>query len=267
MTLDLPNLPNVFKNSPEDGQILKSYGKKNIPEDDDDTQIGTWLGTWGAGTGYVIDDLIEHIGALYICKTASTNNEPPNTTYWNLMSSDTLSKEIDFAGTAATDNAVGTRDWTDPNNIKTEADFAIGEVGEDAAPLEGNETVQFENIKIIDEDGTIGSENKGGATQLIESTQKSHYYGGIGDLWSRAWTVADINNANFGIAINTLGGNFDSNLRTYYLKATNFGFEIPSNAIISGIRAEINTSGIYLKTGTTYAVKVYYIKLTIFYTF
>ena len=44
-----------------------------------------WKGAYAGGTAYVVDDVVESGGSSYVCILASTNNTPPNGTYWNLM--------------------------------------------------------------------------------------------------------------------------------------------------------------------------------------
>ena len=44
-----------------------------------------WQGAWSSSTAYVVDDVVESGGNTYVCILASTNNEPPNATYWELM--------------------------------------------------------------------------------------------------------------------------------------------------------------------------------------
>ncbi|MED5550023.1 MAG: hypothetical protein VX529_11760 [Pseudomonadota bacterium] len=44
-----------------------------------------WTGAWDAGTTYAVDDLVEHNGASWIATAASTNEAPPNASYWDLV--------------------------------------------------------------------------------------------------------------------------------------------------------------------------------------
>lgn len=44
-----------------------------------------WQGAWSSSTAYVVDDVVESGGSSYVCILASTNNAPPNATYWELM--------------------------------------------------------------------------------------------------------------------------------------------------------------------------------------
>ena len=82
MVLDIPNLPNVFKRSPEDGQVLSSQGPRFIYG----TGIIIWKGNWSAATTYLANDsVLGADGNAYICLKKHTNQEPPNATYWDVI--------------------------------------------------------------------------------------------------------------------------------------------------------------------------------------
>lgn len=44
-------------------------------------------GAWSSATAYTIGDIVSSSGSSYICVANSTNNTPPNATYWALLSS------------------------------------------------------------------------------------------------------------------------------------------------------------------------------------
>ena len=67
-----------------------------------------WKGTYGAGTPYVVDDVVEYNGSSYICILASTGNLPTNATYFEQMSS---------AGTNGTDGTDLTTTLTTQGDI------------------------------------------------------------------------------------------------------------------------------------------------------
>ena len=46
-----------------------------------------WLGPWDSGTAYVVNDVVEQGGSSFVCIADSTNQSPPNATYWELMAS------------------------------------------------------------------------------------------------------------------------------------------------------------------------------------
>lgn len=136
-------------------------------------------------------------------------------------------------GTMANDAATGTKVWNNPDNAKSSDDNyadSIGGVGGGSsnylvatnfgfaiplgATIEGIE-VEFERkanladnvsdfkIYIVKADGTYGAENKSAAG--FWSTVEAYFsYGGAADLWSLAWSAANINHANFGVGLSVL---------------------------------------------------------------
>jgi hypothetical protein len=44
-----------------------------------------WRGTWNSATTYYPRDAVQYLGSAYICILESTNNAPPNDTYWSLF--------------------------------------------------------------------------------------------------------------------------------------------------------------------------------------
>ena len=49
----------------------------------------TWEGAWSSQTTYNADEIIVYGGVAYLCILESTNNEPPNATYWTAQGSTT----------------------------------------------------------------------------------------------------------------------------------------------------------------------------------
>lgn len=47
----------------------------------------TFKGAYGAGTSYVVNDIVTYQGSSYICILASLGNVPTNTTYWSVLAS------------------------------------------------------------------------------------------------------------------------------------------------------------------------------------
>ena len=60
-------------------------------------------GAWDSSTAYTVGDIVDHLSSSYICIANSTNNEPPNATYWAL-----LSQGIEWKG-----------DWSDVSPLWT----------------------------------------------------------------------------------------------------------------------------------------------------
>jgi len=136
-------------------------------------------------------------------------------------------------GTTVDDAGVGTKIWNNPNNAQSSDDNyadSIGGAGGGTshylkatnfgaavpvgATIDGI-VVEFERkanladntsdfrIYIVKADGTYGVENK--AAGGFWSTVEAYFsYGGAADLWSLAWTPANINHANFGVVLSAL---------------------------------------------------------------
>lgn len=121
--------------------------------------------------------------------------------------------------------------WGLPNNAKVNDGVAtVGNTDDwDYVAVE-------QEVKIVKANGSIGTQNKASlaAWGLIANPGYTSY-GGAADLWGETWTAADINDPDFGVVINVghAGGSIG------YLKMTNFGFSIPSNAVIDGIKVDV----------------------------
>jgi hypothetical protein len=60
-------------------------------------QISNYWGVqkvWSAAITYVIGDVVQHGGRSYTCILASTNNAPPNVTYWTVLGSESHHTEL-----------------------------------------------------------------------------------------------------------------------------------------------------------------------------
>lgn len=135
--------------------------------------------------------------------------------------------------TVTTSNVVGTVDWSNPTNaISTNNSYAI-------ASLNASSIHQCRDVGvyIIKSDGTLGSENKADTANNWPLTDTYKSYGGSTDLWSESWAYTDINDTDFGVVISAK--DTTTNVTSYYLKATNFGFSISSGNTIGGILVEI----------------------------
>jgi hypothetical protein len=114
MVLDIPGSlfgdGGLFKPSPNDGQVDSAAGNRRIPIDQTvDTNALDWKGDWSDAVTYAVDDWVEHNGAAYKCILASTNDEPPNATYWDLISDNT--HELDYIGDWDSGTTYNAEDW------------------------------------------------------------------------------------------------------------------------------------------------------------
>jgi hypothetical protein len=125
-------------------------------------------------------------------------------------------------------------------------------------------------LNIIKADGTICPLNKAD-TSLYPLNLTWKYYGGTNDLWNTTWVPNDINGINFGINYNVKTGGAAPNPGeihySWMLYCHNFNFNIPSNAVITGIKVGIK-KGImpYLSGRVNYNNPVIdNVKITIYY--
>jgi len=136
-------------------------------------------------------------------------------------------------GTVVSDDTVGTVAWSNPDNAKVSDDSYS------SVQIYGYSPASLEAVKIVKSNGSIGTENKTTEDPLTD-TEKSLSFGDTDDLWSETWAHTDINDSDFGVVIqSTDGDHLISEGYSYYLKATNFGFTIPSGATIDGIVVEV----------------------------
>lgn len=45
-----------------------------------------WHGDWSGATSYSVGNCVRSGGATYVCTQAHSNQQPPNATYWSVMS-------------------------------------------------------------------------------------------------------------------------------------------------------------------------------------
>jgi hypothetical protein len=130
--------------------------------------------------------------------------------------------------TGADDSSIGTITWTNPTRVTaSDNSYATASLNDNqishylkatgfgfaipagstingiTASIEKKAStgkrIQDYRVRII-KGGVIGSTDKADTTQWGTS-DTSTIYGGVADLWGETWTVSDINNSNFGLAI------------------------------------------------------------------
>lgn len=153
-----------------------------------------------------------------------------------------------FPGTVADDASIGTQIWTNPGN-------AASDNGVYATCITGlaySENSYGAKILLA---GTASGNYK---TNTLDTTLRAGAYGGSTDLWGCTITAADVNNSGFGIGYICNGSS-----PSHRLKATNFGFSIPTGATINGVLATIERQ----ITGVgPFTNNVDYIKIVVYYT-
>lgn len=170
-----------------------------------------------------------------------------------------LSSGPNSPGTMADDATVGTVAWNNPDNAKV-SDGAFFPQSGYATAIFTQDAPTDSSIKIVKSDGTFGTTNKASATQWT-TTDTYISYGSSSDLWGEIWSSADINDIDFGVVLSAS----DGAATTHYLKATNFGFSIPTGATINGILVEVERS--WNDIGGNFTAYVDHIRITVTYTF
>lgn len=138
-------------------------------------------------------------------------------------------------GTVVSDSSVGTIAWSNPSNAKASDDsYAVSTASSFEDPP-GDRLV-----KLVDEMGTVLGDNNA-SNNSLNTTDTYRSYGSSSDLWGHTWSATDINDSDFGIVFQVGFFNYFESEFYYseYLKATNFGFGIPSGATIDGIEARV----------------------------
>jgi len=167
-----------------------------------------------------------------------------------------LSSELKSAGTTANDTSIGSKNWANTDNAKTSDEVWSSWAAENSAV-----NVTDHSVKLIDSAGTIGGDNKNNGKVIIngpDENDETKIYGSQSDLWGLTWKASDINDVDFGVVYAEKGSALISN----YLKLTNFGFAIPTQATIVGI--EVSVEG-HTLPGTPTVGKVDHIEIRVYY--
>jgi hypothetical protein len=180
-----------------------------------------------------------------------------------LNSEDTLGVQNPTPSTIANDSTIGSIDWVDITNayVYPAGVGTYSSVQLDGAYVSGG--VVESSIKIVKADGSLsGTDLSTGAT--ITDTFTEYTYGDSSELWGEMWTPADINDTDFGAVISYQAENLGN--ISHYLKVSGLGFNIPTDATITGIK--VNVHAWYDNTtfvGQLYAYLAGY-RLTVYYT-
>jgi len=142
------------------------------------------------------------------------------------------STAVDLGCTKATSpatvmqSAPGNIVWINPNNIAAEDGIE--------ASLDSHSAKDLKDVsaRLILADGTIGLVDKSNTDKW---TVVSHNVSYGSDIWGVNLTSKDINDPHFGFAFQIGSGITNS----YVLKATNFGFHIPSPSTVTGVIVEV----------------------------
>lgn len=169
-------------------------------------------------------------------------------------------------GTLANDATVGSTAWTNPSNAgASDNSYAVASgIGAFSAYAGANGTgVEDGPVKMV-KGGTIGGSDLSTLANY-PTTDTYISYGGPTTLWGLSWAPADINASDFGVAVSARETKFDDTA-AQYLKATNFGFSIPTTGTINGIKVEVELKADAALPATHTDAYIDHIRITVYYT-
>jgi|GEM_PF-1902381 len=203
------------------GTIIKAEsGKLGIGTATAETEIEV-IGTISGSTIFAQDGLsssgtLSIEGESVFDSTVTINNPAILTSTGN--------EGINDASSFASDNSIGSASWNNTGNAST-SDFSYA-----TSPGNYGDT---ENSIMLFVGYTPTGDNK--STSAALGTIHSDTYGSSSDSWGVSLTPSDVNSTGFGFGVSYSGAAGD----TRYLRATNFGFSIPSDATITGVEATV----------------------------
>jgi hypothetical protein len=162
-------------------------------------------------------------------------------------------------GTAA-QVAQGGSGWTNINNVLlNDSNYATDGF------LAGVDSFGYKYVRLVKGGSIVGTNIGDNAFAGVGGAGDPATYGGSSQLFGQTLTPADVNDPTFGVAIawGTTPAGAD---KTDYIKVTNFGFSVPSTAIINGIELQCSASH-YAGGGGTAGLQVNYIQVRVYYTF
>lgn len=158
-----------------------------------------------------------------------------------------------FPSTVVSDNSVGVNAWTSPGNASADDGTPTSCVTH-TSTSSGN----VDDIVRLVIGGSISGTDLSNEQSFTSAGNKT--FGGATELWGLTPSYSDINASTFGVVLsvrNTFGG---SQTPSQYLKATNFGFSIPTGATINGIEVlfDVNAAATASVKIDSVQIKVYY---------
>ena len=180
----------IFKASPEDGQVDTSQGPREIPEDqtvNTDTQGNVSTDTGALSPGTMAND--NAIGSITWSNVNNAKVYDGSRTTADHQAAADISHYL-----KATNFGFAIPTGVTINGIIVEIRMDTGAPG-------ANSCTQ-NVVKIVKADGNLGSENKSQETALPNAATYVTF-GSPTDLWSETWTAENINDIDFGVVLST----------------------------------------------------------------
>lgn len=174
-----------------------------------------WLGTWSSATTYAIRDAVAYLGSSYYAIASSTNQAPPNATYWNLLAE----RGTDGTGSGTVTSVTGTGTVSGialTGTVTSSGNLTLGGALDlSAPPTIGNTTPntgRFTSLTVND-NTTLGSSNTDTATfnariasEFTPSTANTYDLGRNSHEWRNLYLTGTANIATLDVSgIATLG--------------------------------------------------------------
>ena len=156
-----------------------------------------------------------------------------------------VSKKLSY-GTNANDASIGTVAWLN----------LAGPGSAFVYPLAAAGATTDYSVKLII-GGSIVGDNLARGISIPVASWQDFTYGNSQELWGNFIDPTIVNNANFGVAFSGYGPGAGSAISNY-VTFTNFNFNIPANAVITGVSLDIKLYGLPTPTiGIAYEDPVY----------
>lgn len=168
---------------------------------------------------------------------------------------------VRYAGTVAEDISTGEVSWSNYSNATSSDDIRSVYSVENFSGSCNNTGNTFVTIKIVKDGNPTGTDPVPTINaDVVPCAELVHQFGFFDDLWGTTLTESDVESSNFGVAISVKnsGGS-----ESYFLEATNFGFEIPDGATIDGVIVSIE--GLASSTPTTQRVEIDSVGMEVFF--
>jgi len=160
---------------------------------------------------------------------------------------------------AVSDSTIYSINWANPTNC-----FTSDNVRSATSPtVSGDVTIVDDEIYLQTAGGVTIGNNKADTSTAWSTTESYISYGDENDKWGATLTPAIVNATDFGVGV----GCKINTSQSGRLYASNFSFNIPTNAVISGIKVEVEKSKLYASRGNTTVANIDHIRMTIYYGF
>jgi len=149
--------------------------------------------------------------------------------------------------------------WLNPGNC-----FTSNNVYANSSPtISGDQTILDTEVYLQTGDGILIGDNKADTSTAWVTADSYITYGDESDKWNATLTPAIVNAIDFGVGVACKVSTSES-ARVY---ASNFAFNIPTSAVIRGIKVEVEKRKIYNFRLNLTNANIDHIRMTIFYVF